>query len=404
MATFAFIALAFNTSASTSAVGGILALRLLPAMVGANVAARTATKWDRRHTMLTVDILRAGVVGVVPLVSELWWIYLWVVVLEASGIIFLSARDAAVPQLVTKPQLSLANSLMLGSSYGTIPIGAGVFALLSAGSMGWLEPMGWLGFLGWFGEHALVFWLDSLTFLVSAAFLAKMSKMSMKAKENAATFPADASQPDAPPTGAPSADASPTRLKDAWQIPLVRSVMPATTAVALGLGALFSLGISLIRTDLQASDAQYAVLIILFGLGAVAGLGVARHVANEALRSTRIGVFSMGVVIATMSLSPWLWLTFLGAAGFGIGATLALVSGITALQHHVSDSALVVAFAAFHVVVRSALALAAVATGAIADGVGEALIGGTRIVLLGSGLLVVVSSWAVKLKTSNNPR
>ena len=368
MATFAFMALALEVSDSTAAVGGILTLRLLPAAIGGGVAARIAVKWDRRRTMLAMDLLRAGIIAIVPLVTGLWWIYLWAFALEGASIIFLSARDAAVPSLADGEDLPTANGLVLATSYGTIPLGAALFAVLASIS---LES-------GWFGEHpyALIFWLDALTFGASAAFIAAMS---LRGRSPAERADGEGEEPAG-------------RLRDAWKIPLVRSVMPATAAVALGLGALFSLGIALVREELDASDAEFGVLIVLFGVGAALGLLATRRMHGELLRTTRLGVVLMGALVATLSLSPWLWLTFLGAVGFGAGATIALTAGMSALQGGVTGDRLAIAFAAFHVVIRVGLGISAVVAGLLAD----TLDNGTRAVLLASGLLVILSGTLVK--------
>ena len=246
MATFALMALAWEVTSSTSAVGGILTLRLLPAALGGTVAARVSLRWDRRRTMLATDLLRLGIVAIIPLIAQLWWIYLWAFVLEAASVIFLSARDAAVPELAEADDLPTANSLMLGSSFGSIPVGAGAFAVLTLlpfADEGWLASR----------PHAVVFWIDALTYLVSALLIARMA-----------------------PLGRPVADSPSTvtdvgRLRDAAQIPLVRTIMPAAAAVALGLGALFSLGLSLVRVELEASTLEFGVLIAIFGVGAGAG-------------------------------------------------------------------------------------------------------------------------------------
>jgi MFS family permease len=152
MGTFAFIALVYQQSGSPTAVGGILALRLLPAALGGPLAARAASRWDRRRTMVAMDVLRAGMIAVVPLIRGLWWVYLWAFMVEVGSLVFLPARDASIPELVDADDLQLANGFVLGSSYGTIPIGAAVYALIAAlpGSSPFGRPL------------AVVFWLDAL--------------------------------------------------------------------------------------------------------------------------------------------------------------------------------------------------------------------------------------------------
>ena len=69
------MALALRLTDSPTAVGGILTLRLLPAVIGGPLAARAVQKWDRRNTMLAMDVARAVLIALVPLIRAIWWIY-----------------------------------------------------------------------------------------------------------------------------------------------------------------------------------------------------------------------------------------------------------------------------------------------------------------------------------------
>lgn len=383
MGTFALMALVDHLSDSAAAVGGILAFRLIPAALGGTLAAKLVNRWDRRRTMITMDLLRAGMIAVVPFVQELWWVYLWAFALEAPSVVFLASRDSAIPDLVDESDLPLANAAMMGSSYGNIPIGAGLFAAFAA------LPLD----DGWLGSHpyALVFWIDALTFFVSAYFIARALGLQGR-------VPSPATAPDSPALSDGELSVSPSRLRDAWSVPLVRRILPATAAAAVGLGALFSLGIKLVQEELEASDIEYGVLIVLFGVGAGIGLALthkSRHV--DLLVLTRRGALVMGALVALMSQSPTVWLTFLGAAGFGAGATVALTSGMSALQARIpQEEERVLAFSAFHVVIRIGLGAAALGAGAIGDGLNGAGLPGTRSVLLASGLLVLASAATVR--------
>jgi MFS family permease len=384
MATVAFMALVLEITGSTTAVGGVLALRLLPAAIGGVLAARLARVWDRRRIMLTTDAARAGMVAVVPLVHELWWVYLWAFLIEAAGIVFLPARDASIPDLVdggVDGDLPLANGLVFGSSYGTIPLGAGAFALVAAlpGS----EIAG--------RPYATVFWVDAATYLVSFACIAKLRVLG-------------------PGGDDPHVAGGPMRLREAFRIPLVRAVMPAAAGTAVGLGALFSLGIVFVRDVLGATDAQFGTLIALFGVGAAGGLGMLRAARDvDALTATRSGVVAIGAVVAAFSLAPALPPAFLGAAAFGAATSFALASGMGALQSSLDGPELVVAFAAFHVVIRAGLAAAAIGAGIagdLLDGVEWPAVGHlepSRLVLLCSGLLVLASAARVRVTGGEAP-
>lgn len=381
MGTFAFMALTLELTGSPTAVGGILTLRLLPAALGGPLATRVVQHWDRRRTMLAMDALRAVVIAAVPFVRALWWVYLCAFVLEAASLVFLPARDSSIPDLVEVDELPVANGLVLGSSYGTIPLGAGVFAAIAA-----------LPFAELFDRPlALVFWIDGLTFLVSFAFLTRLTMLG--SPDGRGVVPEDA------------------RFRDAFRLPLVRAVMPATAAVAIGLGALFSLGIVFVREVLDASDAEFGVLIAIFGVGAAGGLGILHlRRGHDPLAETRRGVAVIGAVVAVFSLVPTIWLAFAGAVGFGAAAAFTLASGMGALQSRLDGHERVLAFAAFHVVIRLGLGLAAVGAGAAGDLVGEVrwpLVGtleAPRLVLLCSGLVVLVSAGLVRLRDSPQPR
>src|SRR4051794_29262527 len=145
--TLALMYFVLELSGSTTAVGGILVLRLLPSAVGGPLAAQAVTRWNRRRGMPASDLIRAGMAIGPPVPPWLGWGYFWAFAIEVVGLVFLPARDAAIPMLIggreqdesdTKT-LSLANGVTMGTSYGMIPVGAGAFGLilLLSNSAGW---------------------------------------------------------------------------------------------------------------------------------------------------------------------------------------------------------------------------------------------------------------------------
>ena len=180
--------------------------------------------------------------------------------------------------------------------------------------------------------------------------------------------------------------------------------MPAALSVALGLGALFSLGIVFVHDVLHASDAGFGVLIALFGVGAAVGLFVLQRFPHgDLLVRTRFGVAYIGAVIAVFSLASALWIAWFGAAAFGAGAAYALSAGMGAIQSRLDGRQRVLAFAAFHVVLRVGLGISAIGAGIAGDLLADVhwpLVGTlepSRVVLLGAGVLVLLSSLLVRL-------
>jgi MFS family permease len=397
MGTFALIALVYQQSRSSTAVGGVLALRLLPAALGGPLAARAASRWPQRKTMIAMDLVRAVMIALVPLVRGLWWIYLWGFNVEVASLVFLPARDALIPELVEEDDLEQANGLILGSSYGLIPFGAAAYALVAA------LPGGDI-----FGRPlALVFALDAASFVISALMIARLGHVPVRAQL----------RPRPPGPGAEDTQPAPNdessevtenaeanvRFRDAFQLPLVRAVMPATISVALGLGALFSLGIEFVRTVLHASDAEFGVLVALFGVGAAGSLLALQRVRHfDPLRSARAGVLALGAIVASFSLSPTIESALLGAAAFGAAVAWTLASGMGAIQSRLAGRERILAFAAFHIVIRSGLAVAAVGAGAAGEFVGAVhwpvfgRLEPTRLVLFCSGIVVALSALWVR--------
>ena len=369
MATVALMALIFELTGSAVAVGAMLAIRMGPGAIAGPLAAQAARRWDRRKTMLAMDLVRIAVVIAIPLVRNVGWVLVWVFVLESATLVYLPARDALVPDLVERRDLRAANGLVLGAQYGGLPVGAGLFAVfvtIAAGVTATL-PGGRLG---------PVFLADAVTFLGSY-FLVRRDE--------------DAGEPQ---STAVSAD---MRFRDALSIALVRSALIPIAAVAAGLGAVFSVGIVFVQDTLGAGDTDFALLIILFGAGALLGLGLVQVIASDnPFRDMRLGVLSLGIILALIGLSPTVAAALLGAVGFGAAAVASIVSAISGLQMSLSEAKRLLAFTAFHIAVRVALGIGALVAGGVADFLNRlGVVEPTRLVLGGAGVLVAVGVVAV---------
>ena len=369
MGTVALMALVLQLTDSATAVGGVLVLRLAPTVVAGPLAARLVTRWNRRKIMLAMDAVRIPAVAVLPWVTSLWWIYLWAFVVELAGMVFLPARDASIPDLVDgDDDLAMANGLVLGTSYGMIPVGAGFYALVAA--------VAGAGGTSGVDVARFVFAVDALTFAVSFVAIARLPELG---------------------TTVPAGDeAGGGRFRDALRLPIVRRLAPAAAVVAFGLGALFSLGVVWVREVLGATNTQFGLLVACFGVGAGAGLLVLRRLPRRDLRTVTTALVLQGGVIATMSLAPTIGFALLGALGFGALSALVLALSMELLQDELGDRDRVLAFAVFHVVIRGGLAVAAIGAGVADDLLDEVtwpLVGhlaSTQVVLLSSGLLVIL--------------
>ncbi|TDD85116.1 MFS transporter [Actinomadura darangshiensis] len=386
MGTLALMYFVLELSGSTTAVGGVLVLRLLPSALGAPVAARVVTRWRRRSVMLWSDMIRVGMALALPIVPWLWWVYFWAFLIEVVGLMFLPARDAAIPFLIEEDEnehdtgtLEVANGITMATSYGMIPVGAGAFGLILWGS----QQAGWEGY--W--RYVVVFWLNALTYVVS--------------------YFAIRSIPDLGPGPVEKREMERTEEEDqggfvsALRLPVVRGVLPGVAVVALGLGALFSLGVVFVKNVLDAGAVGFGALVVLFGVGALAGLLLIHRKAGSLMTQIRVGTAAQGIVIALMGgLGSPTW-SFVGAVVFGASATSALVGAITFLQEALNGVERNLALTAFHAVLRFGLALAALLSGGAADLLKEA--GASplgmapgQFVLAASGLVVLLGTFLIR--------
>lgn len=346
MGTVALMALVLDLTGSATAVGVILVLRLLPAGFAGPIAAGVAERWDRRRIMLTCDLARAGLVALVALVRAAWWVYLWAFLLEAANLVFLPARDASIPDLVDhEDELPAANGIVLGSSYGNIPLGAGAFALLT------LVPTAWNGYLDSHPD-ALALWLDGATYLVSFAFIRRLDVLGPVSPRQ------DKGAPDVERRGAWAG------MVAALRLPVVRAVLPATITAVIGVGALFSLGVVFVRQVLHASTGEFGVMVALFGVGGVAGWAwLQRQRGGPTLATIKLAAAAMGVILAVMSLLSSVELAYVAAVPFGAAGASALVASITYLQETLAGEQRLLGLIVYHVVFRVGMSVAAIGGG-----------------------------------------
>lgn len=160
------------------AIAAVLLARIGPALFFGPVAGVLADRWDRKYVMVFADVARAGLIFVLPFVET---ISSWIPVLNPVIILFVvsaflemltllwqPAKDSSVPDMVDdRRQYTHAYSLLLMAAYATFPLSGVVFGLLARAS-GWVGGTLRIEEISLNPEH-LAFFLDSLTFMVSAA-------------------------------------------------------------------------------------------------------------------------------------------------------------------------------------------------------------------------------------------
>lgn len=113
------------------AVSLVLVVRIVPGLFLGPLMGVVVDRIDRRVVMATCDTLRCVSIVSLLFADVLWQVLLIQFIIELATLAWSSAKDASVPELVTKDFLPTANSLSIMASYGTMPVGFGIYYLLS---------------------------------------------------------------------------------------------------------------------------------------------------------------------------------------------------------------------------------------------------------------------------------
>ena len=171
MALIAFVYL--KAPGSTLEIAKILSFTIITVFLIGPLAGVYVDRWDRRKTLYVCDFLRTILVLIIPLflfyTKYMSPIYLIIFVVFCIGRFFIPAKLSIIPDLVENKDLLIANSLVNTTGMIAAILGFGVSGVL----------------VEWWGARS-GFYLDSLSFFISAALIfliAKKSEASMGLKK-----------------------------------------------------------------------------------------------------------------------------------------------------------------------------------------------------------------------------
>ena len=121
----------FRSSKANFAIAGVFIARLLPSVILGPIAGVIADRFDRKRVMIIGDFLRAGLFASIPLVGNYLWLYVATILVECVTLFWSPAKEATVPNLVPRHKLENVNQVSLFAAYGTAPLAAILFSILS---------------------------------------------------------------------------------------------------------------------------------------------------------------------------------------------------------------------------------------------------------------------------------
>lgn len=344
-----------NYQAANFAIGGVLFLRVLPALVMGPVAGWIADRLDRRWTMILGDLIRAAFFVTIPLVGTLTWLLVATVLIEIVSLIWGPAKDASVPNLIPRHRLEAANQLSLITTYGTALPAAVIFTAITLIAKGVEATTGPLDSF----SVSLAVYVNAATFLVSALAVVSVAEIGR----------ANGHEHEKHPTVWRT-------MVEGWSYvtgtPVVRGLVVgisgafAAGAVVIGLGRTYV-------EDLGAGDPGYGVLFgAVFG-GLALGMGFAPRLFSGLSRRRLFaaGLIGSAICLAGLALIQEIEIATMIAVLLGFCAGASWVSGYTLLGLEVPDNVRGRTFAFVQSAVRSVLAVTLAAAPFVAGALGR---------------------------------
>jgi dTMP kinase len=375
LATLALIALVWDRTHSAIASGVVLAFRILPAALLGSWLGSLVDRLDRKRVLVACNAGRAVVYGALPLFGGLAPVLALALLAEVATIAYMSARDATLPRLIPKEHLPMANAVSMASAYGAMPIGSGLFALVT-----WLRP-----------GVAFPMFLASVIVGFATVLIGRLNAGAETSQE----------------VGSTGAKAEKSSFLDGVRAirallaadPVLKRVAIGAAVAATGGGAVLTLGLAYVRGTLRAGPGAYGGLLTAFCAGVIVGVvGLQRNRAHLT-KLFHLGVAAMGGILLIMALFPSTPVGFGMGFVFGGAFVATFLGGITILQERVHDSLRGRAFALAH----SGLRVSAVSLGILAAW-GAKLLGsqqrvfgtfrldGTQIVFMAAGLFLLIGA------------
>ena len=375
LATLALIALVWEKTHSAIASGVVLAFRILPAALLGSWLGSLVDRLDRKRVLVACNAGRAVVYGALPIVGGLAPVLALALLAEVATIAYMSARDATLPRLVPREHLPMANAISMASAYGAMPIGSGLFALVT-----WMKP-----------GIAFPLFLAAAIVGVATVLVGRVN--------------AHIDIVEHTPAGCPEPEK--TTFREGVRAirallaadPVLKRVAIGAAVAATGGGAVLTLGLAYVRGTLRAGPGAYGGLLTAFCAGVLVGVAGLQRNRQHLHKLFHLGVAAMGGILLVMALFPSTPVGFGMGFVFGGAFVATFLGGITILQERVHDSLRGRAFALAH----SGLRVSAVTLGVVAAW-GAKLLGsqprvlgtfrmdGTQIVFMAAGMFLLVAA------------
>lgn len=373
----------------------VLAFRLIPGFFLSPFIGVLVDRWERRHVMVVTGLLRALVLCLLPLVDTLIGLIIASLVLEIATLMWSTAKEASVPNIVRASYLATANSLSLAAAYGPLLIAGGLYALF-------IKIPHWLNFYA-ISDESLALFFNAFMYSLSALIIWTLHIPHEKRER-------DPDHADKSRTAVGMAEAR-AGLSYVAHNRRVRTVVIGLATGLIGGAMVVPLGTQFASVALNAGGAGYGLLLNGLGVGVAVGVLVI-NVIHKRLpldQTFILCVFGAGISLFVASLSEQLGFAVGLVTLMGLFAGALYVVGYSSIQVNSSDAMRGRVFATLYASTRVCILAALFAAPVIAiglDGLSSSFLGGSvtvfgdvlplpgvRLTLMLGGVIIIVAGF-----------
>ncbi|RLC79831.1 MAG: hypothetical protein DRI61_07075 [Chloroflexi bacterium] len=290
---------------------GIAAMAMtLPQLVFGLIGGVFVDRFNRKRVMIISDLLRGAAILILVTVRSPRELYLLPLVgcfMSTIGVFFNPARNAVLPNIVSKEMLLTANGLIQASQMLAVIVGSSLASIIIA-----------------VAGPAAAFVLDSFTFIVSAIAIASMNIPPLANSDS----PKGVFWP---------------HLKEGFSYikkhRTIQVILLTASLATLGIGSIAVLGVAYVEKELGVEAESFGFLNSVQGIGMVVGgflLSFLSKIVDPG-HLTGVAMGILGIAILIFAFSPRFELALAAAAIIGLGVVTARATLAALLQALVPD-------------------------------------------------------------------
>jgi MFS transporter, DHA3 family, macrolide efflux protein len=297
-----FSIISFRMHGTPAQVSLVLVAYLLPFTFVSPLAGVFVDRCNLKRTLITSDLIRAGLCILLPFAANVWQIYAILLAMSVVSTFFSAAHAVTIRTIVPRDQLMSANAVMQQAFYMMQILGPALAGILVA----------------WLGQDSC-FWLDGASFLISAWLITGVT--------------IDRETPAARPLASVGPELQ-AGLRFILGHRVIFLVIAATGVGMFGLRCFGALLALYVRDVLAGGTEIFGALSSLIGIGMVLGNFAVNRASRQASYVSVVlaGLTGIGVAIGVMALLPSLPMAIIGITLMGACFAFLLVPSQTLVQ------------------------------------------------------------------------